>query len=89
MTATVTDSDGASDTDNRVVTVTLNNVAPSVTLTGDSSVDEGSTRTYSYTTDDPGSEVFSRTAQTCDGGTLTDPVFDPATAAGSFDCTYA
>ena len=34
VTATVTDSDGASDTDNQVVVVTVNNVAPTVTLVG-------------------------------------------------------
>src|SRR5688500_11572634 len=32
VTATVTDSDGAVDTDNQVVVVTVNNVAPTVTL---------------------------------------------------------
>ena len=46
VTATVTDSDGATDTDNQVVVVTVNNVAPTVTLAAgnDLSVDEGSQR---------------------------------------------
>ena len=69
--------------------VTVNNVAPTVTLTGTSPVNEGSTHTYSYTTSDPGTETFSRDAQSCDGGTLSGATFTPATGAGSFDCTYA
>ena len=70
VTATVTDSDGAVDTDDQFVEVTVNNVAPVVTLTGDTPVNEGSTHTYGYSTVDPGSEVFTLDAQTCDGGTL-------------------
>ena len=41
VTATVTDSDGAADTDNQVVVVTINNVDPIVTLIGAASADEG------------------------------------------------
>ena len=89
VTATVTDSDGATDTDGQVVVVTVNNVAPIVTLTGSASANEGGTVSYSYTTDDPGSEVFTRDAQTCDGGTLSNDSFNPATGSGSFDCTFA
>ena len=56
VTATVTDSDGASDTDNQVVVVTVNNVAPTVTLSAsnDLSVNEGTTHTYSFTVQRPG-----------------------------------
>ena len=70
VTATVTDSDGAADTDAQLVTVTVNNVAPTVTLTGAATADEGDTVSFSYTTSDPGSEVFSLDEETCDGGTL-------------------
>ena len=70
--------------------VHVNNVDPTVTLTGASPVNEGSTHTYSYTTTDPGSpETFSRDAQSCDGGTLSGATFSSATGAGSFECTYA
>jgi hypothetical protein len=87
----VTDSDGASDTDTEdVVVVEVLNVDPVVTLTGPSSVVEGSTETYSYTTADDGApETFSRDAQSCDGGTLTGATFNPVNGSGSFDCTYA
>ena len=87
----VTDSDGASDTDTEnVVVVNVANVAPVVTLTGPSSVAEGSTHTYSYTTTDDGTpETFTRDAQSCDGGTLSGATFSSVTGAGSFDCTYA
>ena len=87
----VTDSDGASDTDTEnVVVVAVANLDPVVTLTGPSPVAEGSTHTYSYTTTDDGTpETFSRDAQSCDGGTLSAPLFNSATGAGSFDCTYA
>jgi hypothetical protein len=37
--------------------VTVNNVAPTVTLTGDATVNEGLTRTYSYTVTDPAGTV--------------------------------
>ena len=67
----------------------VNNVAPTVTLTGAQSVNEGTTYTYSYTVSDPGSETFSRDAQSCGaGGTLSNGSFNPATGAGSFDCNW-
>ena len=84
---TVSDGDGGSDSDSTLVTV--DNVDPTVTFTGASPVNEGSTHTYSYTTSDPGAETFSRDAQSCDGGTLSGATFSSATGAGSFDCTYA
>ena len=60
VTATVTDSDGATDTDNQVVVVTVTNVAPTVTLSAgnDLSVNEGTSHTYSFTTTDPGEDDF-------------------------------
>ncbi len=87
----VTDSDGASDTDTEnVVVVDVINVDPVVTLAGPSSVAEGSTHTYSYTTTDEGApETFSRDAQSCDGGTLSADTFNPVDGSGSFKCTYA
>ena len=89
VTATVTDSDGAADTDAQLVTVTVANVAPTVTLTGAATADEGDTVSFSYTTSDPGSEVFSLDEETCDGGTLDNDSFNPVDGSGSFDCTFA
>ena len=70
-----------SDTDQ---TVTVNNVAPTVTLTGEAAADEGSTHTYTYTATDPGADAPSRSFESCGAnGTYTD-----TPAANSFDCTF-
>jgi hypothetical protein len=86
-TVTVSVDDG-DDSTSTTFSVHVNNVAPTVTLSGAASVDEGSTGTYGYTTSDPGSETFARDAQSCDGGTLSNASFNPATGAGSFDCRW-
>ena len=53
------------------------------------SVDEGSLHTYSYTTSDDGVDTFVLLAESCGGnGTLSNSVFNTATGAGSFDCTF-
>ena len=52
VSVTVSDDDGGSDSD--TVDVIVGNVAPIVTLTGDATVDEGESRTYSFTVSDPG-----------------------------------
>ena len=49
---TVSDDDGGSDSDTS--TVTVDNVDPTVVLTGRAAVNEGSTHTYSYTDDRSG-----------------------------------
>ena len=92
MTATVTDSDGATDTDNQVVVVTVNNVAPTVTLAAanDLSVNEGTSHTYSFTTTDPGEDdvrpaVDRLRPQRHPGRPDT---FNTATGAGSFVCSF-
>ena len=84
MTAQVTDSDGAADTDNQVVVVTVANVAPTVTLTGDAAADEGSTHTYTYTVSDPGDDPNPVIVESCGAnGTNTDTA-----AVNSFECTF-
>ena len=84
----VKDSDNAeSNTDS--IAVTIANVAPMVTLTGDASVNEGQTKTYSFTTSDPGADTFTVVSKGCgDAATISDYTFDPATGAGSFKCTF-
>ena len=53
----VEDSDGdASNTDS--ITVTISNVAPTVTIAGAEDVVEGSTHTYTFTVTDPGVDGF-------------------------------
>ena len=93
VTATVTDSDGASDTDNQVVVVTVNNVAPTVTLSAgnDLSVNEGTSHTYSFTTSDPGADSFMLCATECgaNGTQVGADTFNTTTGAGSFVCSFA
>ena len=90
MTVTVTDSDGAADTDNQVVVVTVANVAPTVTLTGAVSADEGTSKTYSFTTSDPGEDTFTLTATECGtgGSQVGADTFNSTTGAGSFVCSF-
>ena len=65
------------------------NVAPAVTLVGPSHANEGEDKSYSYTVSDPGEEVFSLVGETCGAnGSLANSVFNSATGAGSFDCTF-
>ena len=71
--------------------VTVANVAPTVTVSGDASVDEGQTRTYTIATVDPGQETFALTAHSCGtGGTEVSgpPTFNSTTGAGSFQCSF-
>ena len=90
VTATVTDSDGASDTDNQVVVVTVNNVAPTVTLSAgnDLSVNEGTSHTYSFTVTDPGvGHVHVSSRSSCGAnGTQVGSTATTATG-GSFVCS--
>ncbi len=92
VTATVTDSDGATDTDNQVVVVTVNNVAPTVTLSGanDLSVNEGTSHTYSFTTSDPGEDDFALLSTDCglNGSQVGLATFNTVTGAGSFVCSF-
>ncbi len=69
-TYTVTDNDGAVSSDE--LTVTVNNVAPTITnLTGDSSVKEGDRANFSASATDPGSDELSYTWDFGDGETAT------------------
>ena len=60
----VEDSDGA---DSNIATqdVTINNVAPTVSLSGTGTVNEGSTHGYSYTTSDPGDDTLRCVSVSC------------------------
>ena len=84
----VKDSDEAqSNTD--TIDVSIANVAPAVTITGDASVNEGQTKTYGFSTSDPGADTFAVVSKGCgDNGNISDYTFDSATGAGSFNCTF-
>ena len=73
----------------RYVQNAVANVAPTVTLSGPATAGEGQTKSYSFTTTDPGSNSFTVIA-TAGGavGTVSNLVFDLATGAGSFDVTF-
>jgi hypothetical protein len=89
VAAQIRDATSASNEVTRGVSVA--NVDPTVTVSGDAGVDEGQTRTYAIATSDPGQETFTLTAHSCGtggsevSGSLT---FNPATGAGSFQCTF-
>jgi hypothetical protein len=50
--------------------ITVNNVAPTVTITGNATPDEGSTENYDYSAVDPGGDTFSFGTPSCGTGTL-------------------
>src|SRR5207244_1326421 len=85
----VQDSDGARSEERRVGK-DVSNVAPTVTLSGPGSANEGDTKHYTFTTSDPGTDTFS-VVTTSSGavGTVSNLVFDSATGAGSFDVTFS
>ncbi len=83
VSASATDSDGAAG-NLATQSVTVNNVAPTVHLTGASTADEGQTKTYTYTVTDPGSDPSPAITESCGGnGDLTDTA-----ASHSFECTF-
>jgi hypothetical protein len=70
--------------------VTIVNSAPTVTLVGVNSADEGQTKHYTFTVVDPDSgDMFTLVSGSCGlYGSLTGAAFTSATGAGSFDCTF-
>src|SRR5207247_2073262 len=84
----VKDSDDAnSNTDS--ITVTVSNVAPTVVLSGANAADEGTTKHYTFATTDSGNDTFTVVSESCGtGGSLSNPLFNSATGAGSFDCAF-
>ncbi|HEX3255750.1 MAG TPA: Ig-like domain-containing protein [Gaiellaceae bacterium] len=72
--------------------VTIANVAPTVTLVGAASADEGDTKSYTYSWTDPGSaDTFPAAGNSVScgtHGTSSDEVFDPSSKSGSFKCHW-
>ncbi|MFL5891864.1 MAG: PKD domain-containing protein, partial [Solirubrobacterales bacterium] len=78
-TVRVTANDG-SDTGSDSKTVTIGAVAPTVSMSGATSANEGNTKTYTYTVSDPDATV----TESCGAnGTRIDTA-----ASNSFDCTF-
>ena len=90
MSVQVEDSDrDASNT--RSITVTISNVAPTVTIAGAEDVVEGSTHTYTFTVTDPGVDSFSVDAGYPNCGLEGDLVAGSlvvTASGGSFDCSF-
>ena len=91
VSVTVTDLGDSGDTDTRTFDLTTNNVAPTVDLSGDPDVDEGSS--YSLTigaVTDPGTEtIASYTVNWGDGSSETISAADLASQGGVVTHTYA
>ena len=75
--------------------MTVNNVAPTVVLTGAANVDEGSTHTYSFTVTDPGNDTFDASPATptatpaaTNNGELVPGSYVPTATGGSFQCFF-
>jgi hypothetical protein len=71
------------DSDCESVTVTVTNVAPTVTLTGPASATAGQMLTFSYVITDPGDDTHTVVEDCGDAGVYVDTA-----AAQSFDCTF-
>src|SRR5207247_3837301 len=87
-TVTVTVTDKNSGSGQATFHVTVNNVAPIVTLSGPASTTEGATESYSYTFTDTGADTWTHTAS-CAHGVVSADTFDSTTKSGSFKCTWA
>jgi hypothetical protein len=87
----VNDSDGAgSNTDS--VDVIVHNVAPTVSLTGPTTADEGQSKTYSYTVTDPGQDGFTAASgfPSCGtGGSVVSGSHATTASGGGFNCRFA
>jgi hypothetical protein len=92
QTVTITADDGQGHVTSTMFSLTVVNVAPTVTLDpgNDLSVNEGSAEhTYSYTISDPGNDTVTGVSTSC--GASGDKVADSDTntdSAGSFACTF-
>ena len=90
QTVTITANDGHGGISSTTFSLTVNNLPPTVTLSGPAAADESpvTEHTYTYTINDPGLDAFSFAAgyPTCgSGGT---PVGSPAIGDGSFKCKF-
>ena len=92
ITVDLVDEDGTFLDRANALSVHVNNVAPTVTLSAgnDLSVSEGSTRTYSYTISDPGTDTVTSVTTSCSGTGSKVALSDTFNnTSGSFDCSFA
>ena len=95
VSASATDSDSAMG-GLATQPVAVANVAPSVSLTGAATADEGDTKTYSFLVTDPGADTFTVDSgfPDCDAGATNNGSYVPGSlavtaAGGSFECFFA
>ena len=92
VTVDLVDEDGTFLNRANALSVHVNNVAPTATLSAsnDQSVDEGTTHTYSYTVSDPGQDTFTVDPSYPQCGLHGTLVGTPTTTAtgGSFQCSF-
>ena len=92
---TITDDSGdiGNDADTGSQAVTVNNVAPTVVVSGASPVNESQTAVeYTFTTTDPGTDTFSAGTPGCGASgsyVLGSLVFSSVTGDGTFECLFA
>src|SRR6185436_2404426 len=88
VTITATDSDGGVST--VTFSLVVNNVTPSVAVSGPSSANDGQTLTYSFTTTDPGADsTYTRTTTSSNPLDVVTPVsFNPTTGSGTFKVKF-
>jgi PKD repeat protein/Ca2+-binding EF-hand superfamily protein len=90
ITMDLIDEDGTFLNRANALDVTVLNVAPTVTLSGLASADEGQIRHYTFTTSDAGLDSISVVATGGDVvGAVSNLVFEADTGAGSFDVTFS
>src|SRR5205823_4457935 len=89
ITVDLVDEDGTFTDAANPHLVHVDNVPPTVHLSGAGATDEGTTETYSYTFTDPGSADTWTHATSCGAhGSRSADSFDQSTKAGSFKCTW-
>ena len=90
VSITITDDDTGAGTG--TLNVTVNNVAPTVVITGPTNVNESQTlRNYAFDTTDVGTlDTFTAGTPDCGSGVFVGPiVFSTVTGDGNFDCRFA
>jgi hypothetical protein len=91
QTVTITANDGQGGSSSTTFSLTVNNVAPTVSFSAgnDTSVNEGTTHTYAFTVTDPGVDTFTVDTYGCGGsGVYVTGSLTTSASGGSFQCTF-
>ena len=92
ITVDITDEDGTFVDQANPLAITVDNVAPTVSLFGPTSANSGETKHYTFTTSDPGVDTFLTIVGYPDGGlygTVSNFTFNPLNGSGGFDITFS